>query len=139
MSQLGTIARAPFLAAIALYRVTLSPLIGANCRHLPTCSDYAREAIETNGAWKGGWLTLARLCRCHPWGNHGFDPVPEHLPAGSSWLRPWRFGDWRGPLHCEDIAAREAMKKAPDEPAQQAAVRGLHEEKALKQDDRARF
>ena len=82
MSQLGTIARAPFLAAIALYRVTLSPLIGANCRHLPTCSDYAREAIETNGAWKGGWLTLARLCRCHPWGSHGFDPAPDLIDLG---------------------------------------------------------
>ena len=65
------------LGPIALYRWTISPLLGVNCRHLPSCSDYASEAIDTNGAWKGGWLTLARLCRCHPWGSHGFDPVPD--------------------------------------------------------------
>jgi putative membrane protein insertion efficiency factor len=68
------IARALLLAPIALYRLTISPLLGVNCRHVPSCSDYAREAVDTNGAWKGGWLTLARLCRCHPWGSHGFDP-----------------------------------------------------------------
>ena len=45
-----------------------------NCRHLPGCSDYAGEAIETNGAWKGSWLALARICRCHPWGSHGHRP-----------------------------------------------------------------
>jgi putative membrane protein insertion efficiency factor len=87
-------AKALMLAPIIAYRYTLSPLVGAHCRHLPTCSDYAREAIETNGAWKGGWLTLARLCRCHPWGSHGFDPVPdlrnEHHP-----FAPWRYGRWR--------------------------------------------
>jgi putative membrane protein insertion efficiency factor len=91
---LAKAATAPLLGAIALYRLMFSPLVGANCRHLPTCSDYAREAIETNGAWKGSWLTLARLCRCHPWGSHGFDPVPdlsgEHHP-----FAPWRYGRWR--------------------------------------------
>jgi putative membrane protein insertion efficiency factor len=90
------IAKAMLLGPIALYRLTLSPLIGVNCRHMPSCSDYAREAIGTNGAWKGSWLALARLCRCHPWGSHGFDPVPdlasEHHP-----FAPWRYGRWRGP------------------------------------------
>jgi putative membrane protein insertion efficiency factor len=89
-------AKALMLVPISLYRLTLSPLVGANCRHLPTCSDYAREAIETNGAWRGGWLTLARLCRCHPWGSEGFDPVPdirdEHHP-----FAPWHYGRWRMP------------------------------------------
>ena len=88
------IAKALALAPITLYRWTLSPLLGVNCRHLPSCSDYAREAIETNGAWKGGWLMLARLCRCHPWGSHGLDPVPDlgsvHHPFAS-----WRYGRWR--------------------------------------------
>ena len=56
------IAKALLLAPLAAYRFTISPLLGVNCRHLPGCSDYAREAIETNGAWKGGWLALARLC-----------------------------------------------------------------------------
>jgi hypothetical protein len=96
MTLLARAAKAPLLGAIALYRLTLSSLAGANCRHLPTCSDYAREAIETNGAWRGGWLTLARLCRCHPWGSEGFDPVPdiraEHHP-----LAPWRYGRWTMP------------------------------------------
>ncbi len=71
------IAKKLMLAPIVLYRWTLSPLLGVNCRHLPTCSDYAHEAIDKNGAWKGGWLALSRFCRCHPWGSHGFDPVPD--------------------------------------------------------------
>ncbi len=88
------LAKALMLALIALYRWTLSPLLGVNCRHLPSCSDYAREAIETNGAWKGGWLALSRLCRCHPWGSHGFDPVPD-LRGERHALAPWRYGRWR--------------------------------------------
>ena len=88
------IARALLLAPIALYRLTISPLLGVNCRHLPSCSDYAREAIDTNGAWKGGWLGLARLCRCHPFGSHGFDPVPE-LSGERHTFAPWRYGRWR--------------------------------------------
>ena len=93
MSVVSRVAKAPLLGAIALYRVTLSPLVGANCRHLPTCSDYAREAIDTNGAWKGGWLTLSRLCRCHPRGSHGFDPVPD-LRDEHHHFAPWRYGRW---------------------------------------------
>ena len=94
-APLGTrIAKAMLLAPILAYRYTLSALVGANCRHLPTCSDYARESIETNGAWKGGWLTLARLCRCHPWGSHGFDPVPD-IRAEQHPFAPWRYGRWR--------------------------------------------
>lgn len=46
------------------------------CRYLPTCSDYAVEAIEVHGAARGGWLSLRRVSRCHPWGGHGYDPVP---------------------------------------------------------------
>jgi uncharacterized protein len=94
MSFLGRVAAAPLLGAIAAYRYTVSPLLGVNCRHLPTCSDYAREAIEKNGAWKGGWLALARSCRCHPWGSHGFDPVPDLREAHHPWA-PWRYGRWR--------------------------------------------
>ena len=56
-------------APIHVYRWTLKPLIGMECRHLPTCSEYALEAIDKNGAWKGFWLMISRLCRCHPWGT----------------------------------------------------------------------
>ena len=86
------IAKALLLAPIALYRWTLSPLLGVNCRHLPTCSDYAREAIDRNGAWKGGWLALSRLCRCHPWGSHGYDPVPDLERRASPASRPGATG-----------------------------------------------
>ena len=63
-------------ALIWIYRHTLSPLVGYNCRHLPTCSVYADEAIERFGLWAGGWMTLARLLRCQPWGTSGIDNVP---------------------------------------------------------------
>jgi uncharacterized protein len=94
VTRLGRVAKAPFIGLLAAYRFAVSPVLGVSCRYLPSCSDYAREAIDWNGAWKGGWLTLARLCRCHPWGNHGFDPVPD-LSGESHPLAPWRYGRWR--------------------------------------------
>jgi uncharacterized protein len=81
---------------IWLYRHTLSPLVGYNCRHLPTCSVYGDEAIERFGLWGGGWMTLARLLRCQPWGTSGIDNVPLTKPEGACWYLPWRFGRWRG-------------------------------------------
>ena len=91
--------RAPRLAGrglIKAYRYTFSPLVGFHCRHLPTCSDYADQAIERHGLWAGGWMTLARLLRCQPWGTHGLDFVPDALPEKSAWYMPWRFSRWRG-------------------------------------------
>jgi uncharacterized protein len=82
------------LGLIQLYKWTLSPVIGRQCRYLPTCSSYAADAIRAHGAWAGGWMTAARLCRCHPWGGAGYDPAPEH--RGAPWYAPWRFGDWKG-------------------------------------------
>lgn len=66
------------LIALALraYKLTLSPLIGTRCRYLPTCSEYAAEALTRHGPIRGGWLAARRVCRCHPWGGFGHDPVP---------------------------------------------------------------
>jgi putative membrane protein insertion efficiency factor len=83
-------------ALIWIYRHTLSPLVGYNCRHLPTCSVYGDEAIERFGLWGGGWMTLARLLRCQPWGTSGIDNVPLTAPPGARWYLPWRYGRWRG-------------------------------------------
>jgi putative membrane protein insertion efficiency factor len=64
------------LGAIRLYKGLFSPLYAGSCRFLPSCSDYAREAIGRFGVVRGTWLALGRLSRCHPLGGHGFDPVP---------------------------------------------------------------
>ena len=83
-------------ALVWVYRHTLSPLVGYNCRHLPTCSVYGEEAIARHGLWAGGWMTLARLMRCHPWGTSGLDLVPERISGRARWYAPWRYGRWRG-------------------------------------------
>ena len=91
--------RAPRLAGRGLvkaYRYTLSPLVGFHCRHLPTCSGYADQALERYGLWAGGWMTLARLLRCQPFGTAGLDFVAESLPAKARWYFPWRYARWRG-------------------------------------------
>ena len=58
------------------YRKFISPLTPPSCRYTPTCSEYAVEALRKYGPFKGGWLALRRLLSCHPWGGHGYDPVP---------------------------------------------------------------
>jgi putative membrane protein insertion efficiency factor len=93
---------------IQVYRHTFSALIGFNCRHLPTCSNYAEEAIGRFGLWAGGWMMLARLCRCHPFGTSGLDFVPSSLPDHAHWYLPWRYGLWRGTNHAADLAPPHA-------------------------------
>ena len=83
-------------ALIRVYQAVLSPLMGRQCRHLPTCSSYTDEAISRFGLWAGGWMGLARILRCNPWGSSGFDPVPERLDAGYRWWRPWVGARWTG-------------------------------------------
>jgi uncharacterized protein len=93
------VSHAPRLAGrglIRAYRYTLSPLVGFRCRHLPTCSEYADQALDRFGLWAGGWMTLARLLRCQPWGTSGLDFMPQALPEKSRWYMPWRYGRWRG-------------------------------------------
>ncbi|MFJ5300964.1 membrane protein insertion efficiency factor YidD [Pseudomonas sp. SLFW] len=72
------------LASIQFYRYAISPLMARNCRFYPSCSCYAYEAIEHHGLVRGGWLTLRRLGRCHPWNPGGFDPVPSAPTSRSS-------------------------------------------------------
>ena len=68
--------RALLLALLRAYQYAIRPLLGANCRFYPSCSEYAREAIERHGAGKGSWLSARRLARCHPYHRGGYDPVP---------------------------------------------------------------
>jgi len=77
MKILGQVLALPLRGLVWVYRYAISPLIGANCRYQPTCSAYAEEALRQHGAFKGGWLALRRIGRCHPWGGSGYDPVPE--------------------------------------------------------------
>jgi len=65
-----------FIFPVKIYQYTISPLLGNNCRHQPTCSQYTIEAIQTWGPIKGIWLGMKRISKCHPWGTHGHDPVP---------------------------------------------------------------
>lgn len=68
---------APLVFLIKFYQVCISPLKGGpTCRFTPTCSQYALEALRKYGLFKGGWLALKRIARCHPWGGSGYDPVP---------------------------------------------------------------
>ena len=71
--------------AVRGYQLILSPFLPNCCRYAPSCSHYAIEAIERHGALRGGYLSAARLLRCHPWASWGFDPVPENFT-----YRPWR-------------------------------------------------
>ncbi|MCD8483354.1 MAG: membrane protein insertion efficiency factor YidD [Verrucomicrobia bacterium] len=87
--MISRIATWPLLLLIHFYRWVISPVIhmiapGSGCRFVPTCSDYALQAVRTHGAFRGGLLTFKRIMRCHPWGGYGPDPVPlaEHKDCG---------------------------------------------------------
>jgi putative membrane protein insertion efficiency factor len=67
---------------IRLYQLVLSPILPPSCRYLPSCSDYAIEALASHGVVAGLWLAARRIARCHPWGGSGYDPVPPAAPAG---------------------------------------------------------
>lgn len=99
---IGHLPRHLLRVPILIYRYTLSSFMGRQCRYLPTCSQYADEAIARHGAWRGLFMATARICRCHPWGGHGYDPVPECVPEGGRWYRPWAYGIWRMKKEPED-------------------------------------
>lgn len=76
MKTLKYILSLPFILLIKLYQWIISPVLGPKCRYTPSCSAYALEAFRKYGPIKGGWLAMKRISRCHPWGGHGYDPVP---------------------------------------------------------------
>jgi uncharacterized protein len=66
----------PFIGLIKIYQLIISPILGPKCRYTPSCSHYAVQALKKYGVFKGSWLAIKRIARCHPWGGHGYDPVP---------------------------------------------------------------
>jgi putative membrane protein insertion efficiency factor len=68
--------KALLIGALRIYQYLFRPLLGANCRFYPSCSDYALEALTRHGALRGAWLAIRRVGRCHPWHAGGYDPVP---------------------------------------------------------------
>ena len=69
------------IALIKLYRYAISPYLAPSCRYTPTCSSYAIEAVSRHGVFRGSWLAIKRIGRCHPWHEAGYDPVPEEHDA----------------------------------------------------------
>ena len=67
----------PFILIIRFYQAAISPYTPAACRFSPTCSSYSLEALQVHGLFKGSWLALKRIGKCHPWGGSGYDPVPK--------------------------------------------------------------
>ena len=74
--MLNKVATFPLLLLIRGYQLIISPLLGSNCRFMPTCSEYAMESLRSHGLIKGSYLSIKRIGKCHPWGGHGYDPIP---------------------------------------------------------------
>jgi len=81
VNNLKKILSFPFIVLVRIYQYAISPLTPGSCRHQPTCSEYTVQAITIWGPLKGTWLGIKRLSKCHPWGTHGFDPVPQKKSA----------------------------------------------------------
>lgn len=110
---------------IRIYQLTLSAFFGRHCRHLPSCSVYTDEAIDRYGLWAGGWMGVARICRCHPLGTHGLDLVPDALPEGGRWYKPWAYGRWRG-THAPPMADSSMICEAVESDGGEASKPGLN-------------
>ena len=67
----------PLIFIIKIYQFIFSPLIGKNCRYLPTCSEYTIESLKLHGFFRGSFFAIKRILKCHPFGGHGFDPIPK--------------------------------------------------------------
>ena len=104
--SLAKLAAAVLKLPIQLYYYTLSALAGRRCRHAPSCSAYALDAIDKNGAWRGFWLAISRIARCQPWGTQGFDPAPDIRGEQHPIWAAWRYGRWRARDLQQDRAHR---------------------------------
>lgn len=116
--RLALIPRMLVKGLIRAYQLSFSLILGRFCRHLPSCSDYTAEAVERHGAWAGGFMGLARICRCRPGGTSGLDFVPDVLPPEARWFRPWLYGRWAStnpvpPRRCEGIEPDHPRDPAP--------------------------
>jgi len=69
----------PLVLLIRGYQLIASPMLGSNCRFMPTCSEYSMESLKKYGLIKGIFLTVKRIGKCHPWGGHGYDPIPTKM------------------------------------------------------------
>ncbi len=76
MNLLSRAVNGLLIALVRFYKGAISPMLPPSCRYTPTCSEYALEALRKHGPLHGSWLTIKRICRCHPWGGSGYDPVP---------------------------------------------------------------
>ncbi len=94
---------------ILAYQVVPAYFFRGSCRFEPGCSRYASEAVAVHGPVKGGWLAVRRICRCHPWGGLGYDPVPP--PAGANALR--RAGPPADPHAGSSVLGREGPPRTP--------------------------
>ncbi len=88
-----------FILPIRLYQWVISPLFPSSCRHIPTCSAYAVEAIREWGPLRGTWMGTKRIAKCHPWGTSGYDPVPKRFGHGCGEEGPVHEQSEEGPVH----------------------------------------
>ena len=77
--MLNKIVTFPLILLIRGYQLIVSPMLGSNCRFMPTCSEYALESLKTYGLIKGAFLIIKRIGKCHPWGSNGYDPLPTKM------------------------------------------------------------
>ena len=84
--MLNKIVTYPLILLIRVYQLIVSPMLGSNCRFMPTCSEYALESLKTYGLIKGTYLTIKRIGKCHPWGSNGYDPIPTKMGKKIKWM-----------------------------------------------------
>lgn len=108
------------IAFVRAWRLLISPLYGNVCKYYPSCSAYGLEALQVHGAAKGGWLTVSRIARCHPWALGGYDPVPG-TPAAAEWAAEQAAG--RASAYGSVAAETQQLSTRPASVGDAAGVR----------------